>query len=275
MGILNRNAVWRVLAAALAVSFVLSAWPGAAVGGESNEIPVTEAGTRQIATNTTIYVGNYVFDCMIGEPELPPELMAPEPASGEIVFYIIHFDGPINQEKLDAIRGLNITIGDDVPNNAYKVQMTPEQALEAKNLSFVDWVGFYHPAYKFSSRIDPGNLTSLDVAIIFSVGAGIPEDVLKQVRSGFKSIQDEGYSTGGMDYLIYGTLRSSDAIYDIAANPYVQYIDEIPVGAPFNEDEHSQNDIMYYSLVFVIILSICISLIFFNRKKQVKGGDLK
>ena len=85
---------------------------------------------------------------------------------------------------------------------------------------------------KISPRISENEC---NVAVILNVGTGLTVGIIDSVRCKFKNIQDEGYSTGERDYLIYGTLRSSDAIYDIAANSYVQYIDEIPVGAPFDE----------------------------------------
>ena len=274
MKLRNRTAAWGFLAAALAVSFVLSAWPGAAVGGESNGIHVTETGTRQDEyngtvpyTNTTISVNGYVFDCMVGEPELPPDLVAQPPKSGEIGAYIIHFDGPIYQDEVDAVRNLSISIVNYVPYYAYKVHMTPEQSRQAENLSFIDWVGLYHPAYKIYYGLD-----SLEVTVTL-VGQNIPESALEHIRSQFESIEDEFTSNGSAfnttRYTFYGTLSSYAALNETAANPYVHYISYIPEGQAMDGDEDKNTQ---YLMILVIISISVVSLAILLQRRQ-RGGE--
>ncbi|MBA3044951.1 MAG: hypothetical protein KKH41_03410, partial [Candidatus Thermoplasmatota archaeon] len=197
---------WKALVAAMAIAFIVVA--GAGIGGSSSvsaeySTPITSSGTRQNVTNTTISVNGYVFDILEGEPELPPDLIAQPPESGEIGSYIIHICVLITQTEIDAIRNMNITIIGSIPWNAYKVRMTPEQAQLASNLSFVDWVGFFHPAYKISGDLDPGQT---DVKIIM-YGPEIPDAAIEQVRLKFHTIKSEGFTLDG-DYLFQGTLQS-------------------------------------------------------------------
>jgi subtilisin family serine protease len=43
-----------------------------------------------------------------------------------------------------------------VPDFAFKVRMSPVQALRVRRLASVRWVGFFHPAYKLSPRLERG-----------------------------------------------------------------------------------------------------------------------
>jgi hypothetical protein len=257
----------RILVAAFAVLFILTAWPGVMVGEETNEFPVTEVGTRQYAFNNTISINDYVFNITEGEPTLPPELVAPPPENGTIGSYIIHLQGPVYQYMKDAIRDLGIVIVGGVPYNAYHVHMTPEQAQLAENLSYVDWVGLYHPAYKILP-----DLEGLEVAVILT-GHEIPESVIQQVRSKFESIEWEG-PTGNnsafntTDYKFYGVLPSSTAINEIAANPYVHCICYIPEPQLLNGETNENT----YFLVLIAIISFVIIVVFLviiqRRKKR-------
>ncbi len=184
-------------------------------------------------TGSFISINNYKFDCLKGEPTLQDELKIRISKSSEIGTYIIHFDGPIYQEEVDAIRNLGIGIVGYVPYYAYKVHMTPEQSRQAENLSFIDWVGLYHPAYKISP-----DLEGLEVSVTL-IGQNIPESALRQVRSEFESIEEEftsyDNSFNTSEYTFYGTLPSSATIYEIAANSYVHYISNIPEGSSMGE----------------------------------------
>jgi hypothetical protein len=270
MKLRNRTAVWGFLAAALAVSFVLSAWPGAGVSGESNGIHVAEAGTRQDEYNTTISVNGYVFNITEGEPELPPDLVAQPPESGEIGLYIIHFSSMISQEIDDAIEALNITIAGSLPFHAYKAHMTPEQSQLAENLSFVDWVGLYHPAYKISRDLDPDQL-KLEAWLF---GQKIPYEAILDVRSKFLSIEWEGYLIGdGVrdEYLFKGTLSSSEAKIEIARNPYVHYIYPIPVSQWMDENE-DDNRYLIPAIVIIAIFSTAVTIAFIRSKRRKEAN---
>ncbi len=230
-----------------------------------NDFPTNPMGTRQYANNNTISVNGYVFNISEGEPTLPINLIAPALENGTIGAYIIHFDAPIYQEEVDAVRNLGISIVGYVPYYAYRVHMTPEQSKQAENLSFVDWVGLYHPAYKISP-----DLESLEVSVTL-IGQNIPESALEQVRSEFESIEVEFTSNGSAfntsRYTFEGTLPSSTAINETAANPYVHYITFIPEGHSMNGDD-DDNEYNQYLLISFIAIVLVVSLAILYRKKQ-------
>jgi hypothetical protein len=202
---------------------------------------------------------------------LPPDLIAQPPESGEIDLYIIHFSGSINQEIDDALEGLNITIAGSVPWHAYTVRMTPEQALEAENLSFVDWVGFYHPAYKLSPDLEP---EQLDLKVQLT-GPEISDEAIQEVRSKFDSIEWEGYTTASavskIGYVFQGTLSSSEAKIEIARNPYVHYIYPIPVGQWMDENE-DDNRYLIPAIVIIAIFSTAVTIAFIRSKRRKEAN---
>jgi len=271
MGRHNEKHVWKALVAVMAIAFVLSAWPGVVGAGCSDGIPGTESGTRQDEYNTTISVNGYVFDILDGEPELPPDLIAQPPESGEIGLYIIHFNCSINQEIDDALEALNITIAGSVPWHAYKVRMTPEQALEAENLSFVDWIGFYHPAYKISPDLEPDQL-ELEVQL---TGPEISDEAIQEVRSKFDSIEWEGNTTAGavskIGYVFQGTLPSYEAKIEIARNPYVHYIYPIPAGHWMDGDE-DDNRYLLPAIVIIAIFCATVTIAFIRSKRRKEAN---
>ncbi len=275
----DEKAVWRVLALVLAISFIIAGCSGIldndSVSGFSGpEIgSVIDIGTRANFTNTTIFVNGYVFDCMLGEPSLPPDLVAPAPKSGVIGVYIVNCVGPILQEWVDALRALNIEIVAPLHYYAYQVRITPEQAQLAKNLSFVNWVGFYHPAYKIASNLD-----GHEVQVVL-YDQNIPNTTIQQVHSKFSSIKQEGATTSlnftEDGYVFEGTLSSSVAISEIAANPYVQAISPLSDAHLFDDNKDEINFILFSILVITItlILNLIISVYMLNktfRKKQDK-----
>ena len=200
----------------LIVGIMLLAMPVPYLGAEEPQ------QNNAIPMSSTIHLNGYVFDFTNGEPRMNPALMAKPTASGEVGVYIVHMTGPIYQEWVDAIGNLGVEIVEYVHNFAYQVRMTPEQALLAGKLPFIDWVGSYHPAYKISP-----DLSNNDV-VVYLQGKDISQDTIDNIRSEM-AVFEEGTTHSG--YTLRGRLTHSAALDVIAANAYVQYI------TPTYEDE--------------------------------------
>jgi hypothetical protein len=182
----------------------------------------TDSERKALNKSSVIYVNGYEFDCLKGEPAIWEGLSAIPPAPGNLGLYIVHAKGQIEQRWVDTINSLGIEVVSYLPNYAYEVRMTPEQAMLAEALPFVDWVGQYHPAYKVSPDITCSELT------ITFAGNSIPKAAIESVRSQM-SIWEEGETTSG--YIMNGVLAVPDGLPRIAASPYVQYI------APYLENQ--------------------------------------
>lgn len=101
------------------------------------------------------------FDPAEGNPEPPAAWRANE--SAEPAYYVVQFVGPILQVWL-----LEISLEShvqNVPVHAAIFRLTAEQANAVRALSYVTWVGLYHPAYKISPGL-MGRSQPLDTATL-------------------------------------------------------------------------------------------------------------
>ncbi|MGD8508917.1 MAG: PKD domain-containing protein, partial [Syntrophobacterales bacterium] len=83
-------------------------------------------------------------------PAISPQLAISNYAEGTKGYYIVQFQGPVEQAWKDQVSATGAEILHYIPDYAFKVQMTPAQARQVEKLEFVVWVGLYHPAYKLS-----------------------------------------------------------------------------------------------------------------------------
>ena len=70
--------------------------------------------------------------------------------------YIVQFAGPVEDAWKVAVTAAGGELLEYIPDFAFKVRMTPAQALVVRRLAQVRWVGFFHPAYKLSPRLRRG-----------------------------------------------------------------------------------------------------------------------
>jgi len=180
----------------------------------------------EMVDRTIIDVPGYVFDTTVGAPSVPQELKAKEYLPGVAGLYIVQMIGPVKNEWVDAVAQAGAEILKYVAYNAYEVRMTPEQSNVVRSLDCVGWVGVYEPAYKISPDLQGSEV------IITLLGCGIPSDALSYVR-GRMPVWQEGTITDG--YIFYGSLPSQAAMAEIAASPYVQFIE--PYIVPELHDE--------------------------------------
>jgi len=251
----------KIIAYSLAFLFIISA---CFIQSNSSQIPANQFGTRANVTNSTIYVGNYTFDCLVAEPDIPLNLTSPEPIDGVMGEYIVHCIGPTLPGWLSNISAQGGQIVGKMKYYAFHVRMTPEQAENIENLSYVDWVGSYHPAYKLSTDID-----GLDVQVIL-YGTPVPESEIEEIRSQFDSIFNEratlSFNNTEDGYLIEGTLTSTNSINEIAANVYTSHISKYYDFTPLGGDDTLERN-NYLIIVALASLILIITAVFYFRKK--------
>jgi hypothetical protein len=122
----------------------------------------------------------------LGEkPSIPERLTLTGYAAGQRGYYLIQFQGPVEQAWKNQVAALGAELLEYVPDFAFKVRMTPEQAAQVGGLSQVAWVGLFHPAYKinpnlirngvglYNVRIERGANADLATAAIAAVGAQV------------------------------------------------------------------------------------------------------
>jgi hypothetical protein len=87
------------------------------------------------------------------QPAIQPNLAAAEAARGQPAYYLIQFRGPVQQAWKDQVAAAGVELLDYIPDNAYKVRMTSEQAQALTRTANVGWVGAFHPAYKLDTGL--------------------------------------------------------------------------------------------------------------------------
>src|SRR5689334_18446159 len=91
-------------------------------------------------------------------PAIQPGLVAAEAARGRPGYYLIQFRGPVQQAWKDQVAAAGVELLGYIPDNAYKVRMTPEQAQQLAGMANVGWVGAFHPAYKLDTDLKRGGM---------------------------------------------------------------------------------------------------------------------
>jgi subtilase family serine protease/subtilisin family serine protease len=87
---------------------------------------------------------------------IPDSLSLPENAAGRRGYYIVQFDGPIEDEWKAAIAAAGAEVMGYIPEFALKVRMNPGDTAELRGVPHVAWVGAFQPAYKLVTPIFPG-----------------------------------------------------------------------------------------------------------------------
>ena len=100
-----------------------------------------------------VHLQSYSFDTREGEPSIPEELKIEEYCQEEEGHYIIQFIGPIKSEWREKLEEKGVEIHEFRHRFNFIVEMKSETKEEVENLEFVNWIGIYHPAYRFDKEL--------------------------------------------------------------------------------------------------------------------------
>ena len=89
-------------------------------------------------------------------PVIADALSIRENAAGRRGYYIVQFDGPIEDEWKSAVVAAGAEVVGYIPEFALKVRMNPGDAAQVSGVPHVAWVGVFQPAYKLATPIFPG-----------------------------------------------------------------------------------------------------------------------
>ncbi|MFW6142207.1 MAG: PQQ-binding-like beta-propeller repeat protein, partial [Candidatus Saliniplasma sp.] len=169
-----------------------------------------------------LHVNGHKIDTNDYELEEKNELTIEEYESGTEGIYIIDMIGPVNPEWRNELEKVGVDIINYIPNYAYEVSMTPEEADDVREFNFVDWVGIYQPEYKIDLNI--GNAlqenSPLDIRLNPYAGADDIEKIaLNHDIIGFENLKDQGFR------FVIDT-DSAEEVETLAENKGVYYISE-------------------------------------------------
>ncbi|MDI6854858.1 MAG: S8 family serine peptidase [Deltaproteobacteria bacterium] len=98
-------------------------------------------------------------------PAIPPGLMVREYAQDQRGYYIVQFQGPVQEAWKKQVQATGAEFLGYIPEFAFKVRMNPGQAKKVEKLESVIWVGFYHPAYKLSPDLKHDDLQLYSILV--------------------------------------------------------------------------------------------------------------
>jgi len=92
-----------------------------------------------------ISIAGYYFNPKEKLPEIPAEL------TGASNYFLIHLKGPIYDGMKQTMESYGVKLIQYIPFNAFITKMDETKKVMIENLSFVNWVGYYEPAFKLST----------------------------------------------------------------------------------------------------------------------------
>ena len=111
----------------------------------------SQSGPIAVQNSNPIRLKVGTFTPTLGESlPVPANLRSIETNDTNGRFYIVQFDGPVTQAWKDGILEAGGQLLGYIPDNAFKVYMTPAQAAAVSSLAPVAWVGNFEPAYRIS-----------------------------------------------------------------------------------------------------------------------------
>jgi hypothetical protein len=183
---ISKKVVCKLLVAVIALVMVLPV--GLIATGSDSEI--TEP--QKIFKNDNFYMENKIiklagteFDVNVGPQNLPSELMVSGYSPDISGYYIVQFNGPVQEEWKAEITSLGGKICNYIPYNAFAVKMDRFMKANAELLPFVQYVGIYQPVFKVPAYMLEGIPLRTDLSVIDgSVDIGYEQAVKLASRLG-------------------------------------------------------------------------------------------
>ena len=102
-----------------------------------------------------------------GQTALPldPELTLGALPAGQSAYYLVQFAGPVQGAWKAAVQATGAQLLEYIPDNAFVIRMTPEQANQVKGQANVRFVDPYQPGYKFNLALDASTAKTYTVLV--------------------------------------------------------------------------------------------------------------
>jgi uncharacterized membrane protein len=163
-----------------------------------------------------IYLKTAAFDPLKMEPYVPQGLLT----QSENGYYLVQCQGPTQPDWIEKIKNTGAEILGYIPNFTYLVYMDGDMKEIVKALSFIRWIGIYHPAYKIQTGIlEMTGDAELNVLVFDN-----KEGNLQKVREELKILGGVITDSGEDNHIIRVKIDSSQ-IRSIAFIPEVEWID--------------------------------------------------
>ncbi len=146
-------------------------------------------------------------------------------------YYIIQFNGPVQEEWKETLKGLGAVFHDYVPQYAFIVKLGTSKVDSVKRCDFVRWIGEYEPELKLSNRlfdVTPGELEKrgglMELRILAFPGES-RSALLSSIRTAGGTVLSEDSSDWGIQIGVSIPVEKISALKDIKG---VKWIERAP-----------------------------------------------
>lgn len=147
-------------------------------------------------------------------------------ADGERGLFVVQFRGPVLEVQKQALRKLGAELGDYLPDYAFLVRMTPEQAARAARLDFVRGVARYTAAHKLDPALERAKG---DVAVRL-IGFGG-----SSLRGTVSSLEAIGAGLQGLGSRAVVATVKADRLQELASSEEVVWVEPVKANKLFND----------------------------------------
>jgi hypothetical protein len=113
-------------------------------------------------------------------------------AAGQRGYYIVQFRGPVQESWKAQVAATGATLLAYLPDFAFKVRMTPEQAAQVGQLAEVGWVGLFQPAYKLSPQVSAADGVPQLLRVQLEQGVDVAATTAAVTATGVQILLQEG-----------------------------------------------------------------------------------
>ena len=160
------------------------------------------------------------FDPLDAEPAMPVEAT---PAPDGPTLYLLQFAGPVHADWKAAVEAAGARLYGYIPDYAFIARMDEATAARVRTLSFVRWVGLYHPAYRLASELQ--NETPGPERVTVSVQA-LPDVDLDALSRAIETLGGEILAQSANPFAGYLRVRlPANRLPDLAAQDGVLWVE--------------------------------------------------
>ena len=187
-------------------TFAIATMPEAALQGFSRAARRQGIAVRQRDELNVLQFPNAVVDVRIGLAGAPPDDLVRAYPPQRPGLFVLQFIAPPRPEWAAELRSMGWQFARYLPENGYVAIGAPEMVAPTRQLSFIQWIDFYHPYQKYRALAPDGAARKL--VFILPSGPGL-DDALAAIR--IAAVGEITMTRTALDVLVYATMSRGAA----------------------------------------------------------------
>src|SRR6266487_1980556 len=187
----------------------------------SGSIPPTFSGDP---AGSYINVNGFHFDPLLSPPESPEALRYERVPPGESAYYLLQLEPPITAAMKARLASEGFALLYYVSFNAFVVRASPSDAVRARDIPGVRWIGLYEPAFKLSAHLAEVDFQSTYGETATSDAASAPDAAWVAWSDPSAEIAAGGHLSDTSSGIVRAEI-GRDALVALSRTPDVMWID--------------------------------------------------